>query len=120
MPVTYDPSLSDKVSEVRLYMGDTVEGKGPRPEENNFTDEEIQALLGKNHNSIPAVVAVLFDVLAAEWAKLSITFTEGPRKEELYRISTRFESKSREWSLVAGTTNRTFSAGVKRRENAGA
>ena len=115
MAITYDDTLPDNLSTVRFNIGDTVEDEGPRPANRNYSDNEINALLTKNNNDTLICTAVLFDTLATEWSKFAISFTMGPRKEELFRIAGRFEGLSREWALKAGTTYTTFNGGVRRR-----
>ena len=114
MSFSYSPSLNTLVSEIRFHTGDTEENKGPRPGEKNFSDEELLALLGKHDDTVAIVVSTIFDALSVEWTKYSVSFTIGPRKEELYRIANRYEQKSNEWAKIAGITSRTFVSGFKR------
>jgi hypothetical protein len=118
MTFSYSPSLDTLVSEIRFYTGDTEENNGPRPGNKNYSDEELLALLTKNNDDVPTVAANVFDALATEWSKYAVSYTIGPRREELYRIANRYEAKSREWAVTAGLTTKTFSAGFKRATHA--
>jgi hypothetical protein len=117
MTFSYNNTLADNRSKVRFYLGDTVENLGPRVNNANFSDEELDAILTEQGDDVTKVVASLFDVLATDWAKFAISYTVGPRREELFRITTRFESKSKEWSSLAGTSSTNFSGGFVRRDS---
>jgi hypothetical protein len=117
MTFTYSPNLETLVSEIRFNTGDTAENLGPRPNNTNYSDEELVALLAKHDDDVARVTCIIFDTLAAEWSRYAISFTIGPRKEELHRISTRYEAKSREWAVAAGIASVNFSAGFKRAVN---
>ena len=114
MTFTYSPNLETLVSEIRFNTGDSEENAGPRPNEKNFSDEELVALLAKYDDDVARVTCIIFDTLATEWSKFAISYTIGPRKEELHRISARYEAKSREWAVTAGIASTTFVAGFKR------
>lgn len=115
MAFTYSPNLDTLVSEIRFNTGDTQENNGPRPSQLNFSDEELVALLVKYEDDVARVTMIIFDTLATEWSRFAISYTIGPRKEELHRISSRYEAKSREWAVIAGTASVTFVSGFKRR-----
>lgn len=118
MAFSYSPDLDDDISKVRFNIGDSVENAGPRPNTDvtNFSNEEIQAVLNENSTHAGKATAVLFDTLSAEWTRFAISYTMGPRKEELYRISSRYEAMSREWANKSGMAHMAFSGGVKRRD----
>lgn len=116
---TYDPTLSDDISQVRFFIGDTVENNGPRantvgPDLTNFKDEEITAMLGVS-GSIISCVPVLLETLANEWSKLATSITIGPRKEDLTRVAEAYRKQAEDWRRTNGLTGRAFSSGVIRR-----
>lgn len=118
---TYDPTLSDNVSQVRFFIGDTVVNAGPRantssdPSNSNFQDEEISAILTRESGSVTDTVAVFLNILATEWSALATSITIGPRKEELWRVSARFQDQLKQWQTDNGMLNKAFSSGVIRR-----
>lgn len=116
MAVSYNEGLTDDISIIRFYVGDTVANAGPRPGDKNYSDAEITALLGLRSNNTGAVISNLFDALASEWTKYATSITVGPRKEELYRISEMYAKKAREWAATSGVLYTTFSGGLVRRE----
>lgn len=117
MPFTYNDSLSDNISIVRFRIGDTQEGKGARPEERNFSDAEITAILTDSGDDVDGTTAALFSTLSSEWSRYAISFTMGPRKEELFRIAGRYDTKRKEWEEKSGTSSKSFSTGFTRRTN---
>lgn len=120
---TYDPTLIDKVSQVRFFIGDTVANAGPRantssdPTNSNFADEEISAILDRESGNVDSTVAVFLDILATEWSALATSITVGPRKEELWRVSSRYQDQATEWRTNTGLSNKAFSSGVIRRSS---
>jgi len=120
MTFTYDTGLATSVSWVRLQIGDTKVGAGPRVDGTNFSDEEIEALLGLNKNDVTDVTSQLFNILATEWTRMAMTYTIGPRKEDYTKIADLYTKKALHWSNIAGTLFKTFSAGTKRLSDADA
>ena len=52
---------------VRFAIGDTVSGKGQKPDDVNFTDEELDMMLDVE-DSWQRAVAACYEALHAEWA----------------------------------------------------
>lgn len=78
--MSFSYSLSTDLGKVRLAIGDTVSGSGPRFNGGNFSDEEIAVFLtpviaaGYTYGR---AVASLFRLLAGEWAgKANISIGE--------------------------------------------
>jgi hypothetical protein len=67
MAFTYSDELTTDKDRVRFSLQDTVEKKGPKPANGNFSDAEIGALL-TNEDSWRLAVAAGFETLAAAWA----------------------------------------------------
>jgi hypothetical protein len=115
MTFTYSSNLETDLSLIRLYVGDSVENAGPRPDSTNFSDEEVSALFGLAEGNVSVVVSQLFSILVAEWTKLAVSITIGPRREELWRVADMYKKRAQEWAVVAGIASSTFSSGVIRR-----
>lgn len=73
MAFTYTGALDSDLDRVRFYVGDTVSGNGPRPNDLNFTDAELTGLISLE-GSWRRAVAACFETLAAEWARF-VTFS---------------------------------------------
>lgn len=73
MSFTYSStSLTTDLAKVRLTIGDTTSGAGPRPDGSNFTDEELAIFIadalasgGTWRNAVPPVLRVLANQYAA-------------------------------------------------------
>lgn len=105
---TYD--LSTDIGLVRLKLGDTVEGKGPRPDTRNFSDEEITVALTTSNNMVTAAVAFLQDALANEWAVVS-DFSIGPRSESTSQVATALKNSAQQ---AGGTTATSYVVKTRR------
>lgn len=90
MGFSYDESHGQDRDRVRFAIGDTAYGHGPRPDNGNFSDEELDALLTE-YGSWPCAVAAAFRSLHASWAvrpifgpgELSTTHANVARQHEL-------------------------------------
>jgi len=69
--LAYDPSTD--IGKVRLYLGDSIEGAGPRPnaDHTNYSDEEITLFL--EAGSVNSGLISGFRALAGEWAAFAIS-----------------------------------------------
>jgi len=68
MAFTYNAALTDTRSKVRFWIQDTITDKGPLPNNDNFTDAEIDGLL-TIEDSWQLAVGAGFETLAAAWAR---------------------------------------------------
>jgi hypothetical protein len=66
MAFTYTGALDTDLERVRFYLVDTVEDAGPRPDEGNFTDEELLGLVAIE-GTWQRAVAGGYERLASEW-----------------------------------------------------
>ncbi len=87
MAVTYNSSnLSSDLARVRLAIGDTTAGAGPRPDGSNFSDEELRVFLADavaaGGTWRTAVVAVL-RVLANQYAAVARATKDAEISEDL-------------------------------------
>ena len=74
MAFTYDPSTD--AGKVRLYLGDSIEGAGPRPNDNgvtptNYSDQEIDLFLAAG--SVNNGLVLGFRTLAGEWRPFALS-----------------------------------------------
>lgn len=98
--MTFTYNLSTDIGFIRLKIGDTRSGSGPRPQQHNFMDEEIQAILTAE-DTTSATIASLLEVLANEWAVVADK-TVGPRQESFSQIAKAFAARAREETLSVG------------------
>ena len=68
MAFTYDDSLDIDRDKVRFHLQDTVEDNGPKPDNSNFSDGELDALI-TIEGTWQRAVAAGFEALASAWAK---------------------------------------------------
>lgn len=66
MAFTYNDALSVDRDKVRFWLQDTVSGEGKKPQNDNFTDDEIAGLI-TIEGSWQRAVAAGFEILAAAW-----------------------------------------------------
>ena len=90
MAFTYDLTNSNAttaaIARVRLEIGDTVAGAGPRPHDKNFSDAEIQTYLTATANDINATVYAMLQILSAEWSR-AFTRSEGTTRLNYSQIA---------------------------------
>ncbi|PJF23612.1 MAG: hypothetical protein CUN56_00165 [Phototrophicales bacterium] len=79
MPI--ETSLATDIGKVRLFIGDTTDGKGVKPDGSNFTDAEITAFLNMEDNSVHKATAAAFEALSAMWAALAGSHKTGPQSD---------------------------------------
>jgi hypothetical protein len=73
MAFTYNETPNDSERDyVRINIGDTAYGAGPRPDDANYSDEEITHIIAAEGNKQRAVAAFL-EMLAREWVR-SVSF----------------------------------------------
>lgn len=110
MTATYNPDLSDAISKVRYYLGDTVVGGALRP------DETITAVLALYSGAIFAAAADLARSIAAEFAAAvdSNVDGQGEMNSQRYRqfttLADRLEIKAK--AEAASTTTRDSFSGI--------
>ncbi|MFZ6029956.1 MAG: hypothetical protein ACOYYS_19760 [Chloroflexota bacterium] len=109
MAFTYD--ISTDIGQLRLEIGDTDQGSGCKPDNANFSDEELQVWLDREGSVIGAVAAAC-EALARIWARLA-DLAIGPRHESLSQVADRYAKQAQEIRQQYGS-GVTFSAGVVR------
>lgn len=92
MSFTYD--LTTDIGKVRLALGDTTDGSGPRPDGSNFEDEELDTFLVLEDDDVELATARALEVLAIQWASRA-DLQVGPRKESLSQIAARYGEQAK-------------------------
>ena len=112
MAFTYDVSTS--LGQLRLAIGDTVSGTGPRPAGANYTDAELGVFLtptiAAGYGYGRAVPQVL-RLLANEWtnqANISI----GEYSAQYGQVAAGYRASAAEWEKVIDTTGAAVSGGI--------
>lgn len=95
MTFTYIGDLSTDLDEIRFTIGDTVSGSGIKPNNGNFTDEEIAGLLSLEITT-GRTIARLYETLSAIWAKF-IDTKMGSRDEKLSQVSARYAALAKKY-----------------------
>lgn len=105
------------VAQIRLRIGDTVVGHGPRAgTPSNFDDAELLALA--SDSTVAGGVANAFDVLAGEYARLA-DMQAGPLRQSYAQIAARYAERAktaRAEGVASGEllSYGTFSTGLRR------
>jgi hypothetical protein len=100
MTFTYLGTLATDLDKVRFYIGDTTENAGPQPDSSNFTDEELNGIIGIE-GSWQRSVAGAFEVLAALYGP-QVDITLGPRKEAMSQAQKSYMDQAKEWRSKYG------------------
>lgn len=97
MTFTYNPldGLDTALAKVRFHVGDTVEDKGPKPENGNFQDEEIEGLVSLE-GTWQRAVAACYEVLAALWGPYADAKL-GDYSESASQKAERFAALAQKW-----------------------
>lgn len=67
----FTTDLDTDTGKVRLNIGDTNYGSGPRPGNHNYTDRQIEYFLTESNTVTGACIHALF-TLSAEWARYAV------------------------------------------------
>jgi len=107
-------SLSPHLGKVRLPIGDTVNGSGPRPAGTNYSDEEINVYLtpiiaaGYTYGR---AVAQLFRLLAGEWAgKASVSI--GDYSVQYAAVADNYRKAANEWERMTDASGAVVAGGI--------
>lgn len=114
-PQEFTTDLSTDVGQVRLELGDEVNGAGVRPDGRNLSDAEIQVLLDRE-GSIMRAVAAACELLARSWARVA-NIAIGSRREDLGSVSEQWRRQAAELRAQYGAASggvTAFSVGAKR------
>lgn len=111
MSFTYTDKLSDSRSKVRFYLQDTVVNEGPKPGDENFSDEEIDGLIAVEGDWQRAVAAG-FEILASAWARYP-NFSADGLQVNRSDISRSYANQAAAWRKLYGSTASTSKAGSR-------
>lgn len=101
MTFTYAGSLATDKEKVRFHIGDTELDAGPLPEDHNFSDEEITALITLEGNWQRATAAC-FEALANAWAKHANFSADGVRVDQ-GKTADHYRERAKQWRRDAGS-----------------
>ena len=112
MAFTY--SLSTDLGKVRLAIGDTVSGSGPRPSGANYSDAEINVFLRPviaAGYAYGRAVAQLFRLLAGEWAgKASVSI--GDYSVQYAAVADNYRKAAAEWERMTDASGVQVAGGI--------
>lgn len=117
MTFTYDGTLTTNLDKIRFKIQDTVSGSGIKPNNGNFTDEEIAGLLAEEGNNVNRTVAALYEALATVWANYVDTKI-GSRDEKSSQAAARYAKLAEKWRDDYGYTGTTLVTGFATRVDA--
>ena len=95
MAFTYSDALATDRDKVRFYLGDVVDGAGPRPADGNFSDAEIAGLITAE-GCWQRAVAAGFERLDAEWTRYP-TFKADGLSLNRSDIATGYRAQAAKW-----------------------
>ena len=117
MAFTYSStSLSTDLAKVRLAIGDTTSGAGPRPDGSNFTDEELNVFItealaagGTWRNAVPLVLRVL----ANQYAAAAKSTKDAEISEDLTQTAAALRAQADAYEATITTTGAAASLGFQ-------
>ncbi len=97
MTFTYTIGSSDPdtlfIARIRLGLGDVTSGTGVRPDNSNFTDEEILDVQSREDDELERALAHMCEILALQWSALA-NLTIGPRREDYSNTSKNYAERA--------------------------
>ena len=100
MTVSYNSNLTASKDKVRFFIGDKIEESGPRPGDENYSDEELAGVLTLA-DSWEEAVGNMFDTLAAEWIRYP-SFQADNFSISRSHISKNYQSQAEAWRKQHG------------------
>lgn len=115
MTFTYSStSLATDLAKVRLTIGDTTSGAGPRPDGSNFSDEELAVFIdaaiaagGTWRNAAPPVLRVL----ANQYAAAAKRTDDAEISEDLTRTAAELRAQAKDFEATITAAGAQASAG---------
>ena len=102
MAFSYDDTMPANLDRVRFHLQDTVEGKGPKPANGNFSNAEIEELIASEDTWRLAVAAGV-EVLASAWSeKMSFSVVNGSFTRS--DASKQYLAMAKDWRDKYGTS----------------
>ena len=102
MAYTYNDALSANRDKVRFRIGDTVVSKGPRPDNRNFSNDEIAFALSEEDSRVNGAIAHLFEILASEWTSFALSEREGDLTMDAKEVAANFRTQAEIWRKKPG------------------
>lgn len=101
MTFTYSDALTTDKDKVRLKIGDTVSGAGPRPDKRNYSNEEILFLLD-DEGALNAAIAAAFETLAGEWQAWALRDREGEVEIDAVQVAAGYREQAKTYRKKPG------------------
>jgi len=95
MSFTYSDDLLLERDRIRFAVGDTTEEAGPKPEDANYTDEELAGLLAIE-GTWQRTAAAVFENLAGLWSR-HVTFSAAGMSANQSDIAAQYRLSATEW-----------------------
>lgn len=95
MAFTYTPDFTTDRDKIRLYIDDTVQGSGKKPNDANFTDEEIAGFVTAE-GTWERAVAAAFEALAAAWI-VHVTYQADNMAISHSHIARNYQEQAKQW-----------------------
>lgn len=112
MAFTYDVSTS--LGQLRLAIGDTKLGEGPRPDGSNYSDAELGVYLAPvlasgyaYGRSVPSMLRLL----AVEWSNRA-SVTIGEFSANYAAVADNYRKRAADWEATIDTTGAGVSGGI--------
>lgn len=112
MAFTYDVSTS--LGQLRLAIGDTVSGAGPRPNAANYTDAELGVFLTPviaAGYAYGRAVPQMLRLLAVEWSNRA-SVTIGEFSANYAAVADAYRKQAAAWEATIDTTGAAVSGGI--------
>lgn len=111
MGFTYD--LTSEIGQVRLLIGDTVLDYGVKPDDTNYSDEEIQVFLDRSGADVNIAAAEALENLARMWA-FEPDVKMGPITEARGKVAKNLREQADKLRQQSGGDSTAFSVGFNR------
>lgn len=111
MAFTYD--VTTELGKLRLAIGDTTSGSGPRPASGNYADAELNVFLAPvtaAGNTYGKAVPQVLRLLANEWARQA-NISIGEYSAQYGAIAQAYRDQAREWEKMTDTTGALVTGG---------
>ena len=110
MLFTYTATLATDRDRVRFHLQDTVYGSGPKPNDGNFTNDEIDGLLTAE-GVWQRAVAAGFEALVAAWQRYP-NFTADGLQLARSDIAKGYAEQAAKWRKQYGTSTQARTGGA--------
>lgn len=91
------------ISQVRLQLGDTDEGRGVRANGRNIQDAELQTILDGNSSDVLRAVGAACEMLSRDWSRVA-SISVGPRSQQFGLVAEQWAKRAAELGAKYGFT----------------